>query len=131
DVDQTAPIDMAREPGICGNDQQKQQGLTGRGVAFYLGAFARQNQRFADRLDDVGGRQQQEDVQRQQERGAAFSALDLGEEIQESIEQAWAPGISSFSHAHRSTAAIRPVRRAAYTKIELLQPSPRSTCISN
>jgi len=82
-VDQPHPVHPDHERAVEGDHSEQQHGL-GRGrVALYFGAAAHQDQRLADGLEQIVGRQQQEEVQHEQQRGTGLALSDLGEQAEQ------------------------------------------------
>ncbi|MGI9039417.1 MAG: hypothetical protein ACR2GQ_11210 [Gemmatimonadota bacterium] len=81
-----APRQAARETGVERYDAQQDDGLDRGRVALHFGASLADDQGFADRLDEVVRREDEEDIERQQERREPFSAAYIREQAQETIE---------------------------------------------
>src|SRR5205823_1290440 len=75
-VDQSDAICAAGKRAVNWNQKEKKQGLPGSCVTFDFGARASQNQSFANRLNNVIGGEQNEEVQHEQEGRPAFAAAD-------------------------------------------------------
>ena len=85
-VEQTTAGKPVSQGAVHRNQTQQQQGLAGSGVRFYFGATARQNECFADRLDDVVCGKEKKHIQGEKHCGPAFARLNVGKEAECAIE---------------------------------------------
>ena len=130
--DETAPVHTPREHPVERNEEDQQQRLTRRGIARGLGASAPGDQRLADRLQHVIRRQDEEHVEREQERGRALAGPDLREETQQALERILLArqlgGLGSASEVRKDDRGARRVRGTRHQRsTAITAPEARET----
>ena len=86
-IDQPAAIHPFHQTAVDRDDEGQQDHFDGGEIGLQLRCPLAKNQRLSDRLQHVVRHQDEEDVQRQQERGKAFAIADVREQPEKPIER--------------------------------------------
>jgi hypothetical protein len=86
EVDQPHPRELRDQPAVQRHHERQQHHLGGGHIRLQLGRSFPQDERLPHRLQDVVRHQDQEDVQRQQQRGRAFTGVHVGEHAEKTFQ---------------------------------------------